>query len=286
MKSWCFIACFVFLYTSGVTGQGLSGQWEGQIKLGSARKAPLLQLRLEWMNGDSAAFGMLYTRGYNEGTVFGCDYIVTGGRQGNTWLLRAVDVQRKVDIEMADCLQFHYLRFNGGTSDTVTTLQGSWVWVGGEALPLQLRKTAAEPSYLLEEEIDDWLRRRHDGYDAAGMRFPPEQRWKQVVKQVVTPETEVVLELRAKDSTATDSMQVLVNGNEVISPRVLRMQTLRIRLQLPDDSDQELQVVNRSLRPSVNRVVVTLRTGTSTETLELECTGSRTPVLRFRRKGP
>lgn len=277
------MALFLFFALSGLA-QLPGGQWEGTLKLGVNRNAPTLNIRLELVAGDSSSYAVLYTRGVDRGELFGCDYFLVGGPSDNNLLLRAVEVERALNVGLPACANFNYLLLTAPAQhDTVTS--GRWYWSDGSFLNLQLKRTDTIISEAAVDEVDDYYRRRHEWYDSMGLRIAPADRWRRVVYRRTTAEQEVIVELfAAENRERTDTVSVYLNEKQVVQPRVLTATPLRMRLQLPTDSEQLLYIVNESAENSRIPFRIRLTIAGLSEWLYFETTGTLHPTLLLLRK--
>lgn len=282
MKAAAFIALFLWL-AAGAAAQLPGGQWEGTLKMGTNRNAPTLTVRLELVAGDSSSYAVLYTRGVDRGEIFGCDYFLAGGRVGNNLQLRAIEVERALNVGLEACANLNVLMLSAPASnDTVCT--GRWFWADGSHINLQLKRTDSVISEAAIDEIDDYFRRRHELYDSLGLRIPPAERWRRVVLRRATPEPEVLIELLAVDNRQNDTVSLYLNEQQVVLPRQLSATPFRLRIQLPVDSEQQLFIANESA--GISRIPLRIRVtvGGVSEWLDVEATGTQHATLLFVRK--
>lgn len=283
MKAFASIALFLLFAVTGLA-QLPGGQWEGTLKLGVNRNAPTLNIRLELVVGDSSSYAVLYTRGVDRGELFGCDYFLVGGPNGNDLRLRAVEVERALNVGLAACANFNYLLLAAPAQhDTATS--GRWYWSDGSYLNLQLKRTDTVISEAAVDEVDDYFRRRHEWYDSMGLRIASADRWRRVVYRRTTTEQEVIVELfAAENRDRNDTVSVYLNEKQIVQPRVLTATPFRMRLQLPADSEQQLYIGNESAGTSRIPFRVRLTIAGVSEWLNFETTGTLHPTLLLLRK--
>lgn len=282
MKAFVLVALFLCTPTANFS-QVPGGQWEGSLKLGAGRNAPTLHLRLELVTADSASYGVLYTRGVDRDDLFGCDYFLMGGPAGNNLQLRAVEVKRALQVGPEACANFNYLQ--------IATMPGNdsvgnarWYWMDGSYRNLLLRRTDSVVSASALEDMEDYFRRRHEFYDSLGLRLPPVERWQRIVYRLATTAPEILVEIAATPGSTGDTVSVYLNETLVVQPRSITQIPFRMRVQLPADSEQQLNIVNESV--TKNRIPLRLHVvekGAGTW-LDVETTGTRHATLLLLRK--
>jgi hypothetical protein len=87
---------FLFLSFLGFAfsafAQNYTGVWEGHFYL--RNKKHKMNVRIEVTEKENELVGVISTRGFENNTSYGCDYIVSGWVEKNKLILRRKNVQR------------------------------------------------------------------------------------------------------------------------------------------------------------------------------------------------
>lgn len=177
---------FCFLsFVSSTVAQNYTGVWEGHFYLSNKKRK--MNVRIEVMQKEKELVGVISTRGFENNTAYGCDYIVTGQIVKNKLVLLRRNVQR--GILMNDCASFISIELTLDKTDTAGAAKAKWFWTNDNKEAFGLKKTAALISEIAKEEIDDADRMRID------KKENPEQ-----VKQLHWPKTIPIDQLKVNNS--------------------------------------------------------------------------------------
>ncbi len=153
------LRALLFLFFLGfafsATAQNYTGTWEGHFYLKKKRK---MNVRIEVMQKEKELVGVISTRGFENNTAYGCDYIVAGQIVKNKLVLYRTSVQR--GILMHDCASFSIIELTLDKTDTATAAKAQWFWTNDSKETFGLKKTAIEISEIAKEEIDEEERKR------------------------------------------------------------------------------------------------------------------------------
>ena len=233
------------LLTSQLSAQNLQGVWEGKLNL-NEKGSKYLNVRLELMQEDSSLFGLLYTRGLEKNTIFGCDYFVTGLRVNNTFYFKWQKVQRSVAMKETDCQTFDRLKLNFKQKDSVRKLDGFWIWQSGQEDFVSWNKVSDSISDMATDEISVYVNNLYELYEKSGMMLPVNERLPKKVFDIEVDSSEVIVEFSTIDSSKYDSIAVFFNGNKIAESQSLLRKTLRVRLQSIPIGVNDMMVVSQS----------------------------------------
>lgn len=282
-----FFSLLLLLVLSGsaVQSQEFSGQWEGQVRYIRGSTGIVLNTRLELLQSANFVYGILYSRGAEKGTVFGCDYFVQGTLVNNKVKLTVASVQRHVSMEKDDCYALDYVQLQ--VKDSITA-NGEWAWVEEPSKLFALHKTSASISFSAEEEITGYFQDRMRVFDSLGVILAPVERLRFMDRKLTVPESTVILELRSVDTLQGDTLSMYMNDEQVVSPRNIGRNPLRVRLVLPDSGDVELLFVHENKVRPVARIRVGVRVNSKVDYYELELTGTKNLLwlLEYKKEGP
>lgn len=233
------------LLTSQLSAQNLQGVWEGKLNL-NEKGSKYLNVRLELMQEDSSLFGLLYTRGLEKNTIFGCDYFVTGFRVKNTFHFKWQKVQRSVAMKETDCQTFDRLKLNFKQKDSVRKLDGFWIWQSGQEDFVSWNKVSDSISDMATDEISVYVNNLYELFEKSGMMLPVNERLPKKVFDMEVDSSEVIVEFSTIDSSKYDSIAVFFNGNKIAESQFLLRKTLRVRLQSIPTGVNDMMVVSQS----------------------------------------
>ncbi|HEX4958852.1 MAG TPA: hypothetical protein VFV46_11790 [Lacibacter sp.] len=227
------------------TAQQKNIVWQGKMRLqGGAAKE--LSLRLELVNEGMQCIGVLYTRGADKGSVFGCDYIVAGIYLNNLFDLKQVKVIRSVAIRSTECDQFEKIAVSTPAPDSFRNVSGRWVWKSGESIELKLVKM---DETISDQSIDEFTTYREElfkTYEEKSVVLLPAERWGQMIFQTEVDSTDLVVDIAGTEAGSSDSIQVFLNGDAVTNSYPLASGQLRLRIKAMSKGANELTVVNTS----------------------------------------
>jgi hypothetical protein len=229
---------------SELDAQSLTGVWEGEVLLGEGRKNKM-SLRLELLEQNKICYGILYTRASQKGTVYGCDYILSGQATKTSLQLKKVNVQRSVAMSSDECGMMNYLLLLFSDTDS-SSLSGNWGWASGITSTVKCKKVSNEISPLAVDELTDYRKGIFEFYETQKLFLEPEERMNLLLMNMDVDSSDFTVELRTDELFATDSIDVYVNDELVSSKHPLSVKPLRIKLQGFPAGENELLIVNRS----------------------------------------
>ncbi len=198
------------------------------------------------MQEDSSLFGLLYTRGLEKNTIFGCDYFVTGFKADNRYHFKWQKVQRSVAMTEKDCQTFAQLKLNFKQKDSVTKLDGFWIWQSGQEDFVSWNKVSDSISDMATDEISVYVNNLYELFEKSGMMLPVNERLPKKVFDMEVDSSEVIVEFSTIDSSKYDSIAVFFNGNKIAESQSLLRKTLRVRLQSIPTGVNDMMVVSQS----------------------------------------
>lgn len=244
-----FLLFSALLFSLQLHAQKAEGVWEGTLFLNGSAKTPL-KIRMEIVEQDSSCFGILYSRGLEKNTIFGCDYFVTGFRNNNNISLKWQKVQRSIGMSNNDCRMFEQLRLNYRKKDTAQMLEGKWFWAEGRKEPISFIKVSDRISDMADDEISAYVKDLYEVYETSGLMLAVQDRFPKKVIDLPVDNNDVIVEFSTIDSSMHDSVSVYVNGKSIADHCNLMQKALRIRLKELPFGSNDLQVVNESVLQS------------------------------------
>ncbi|MEJ8843089.1 hypothetical protein WG954_11930 [Lacibacter sp. H375] len=239
------LRAFLFLiaigFSSTLPAQNLAGVWEGNFLLNGSKKQKM-SVRVELMETDGEYIGIVYSRGFDKNTSFGCDYLV-GGRlyDGKISLVRK-EVMRGVAMSKTDCAFFEELYLTVSKNDAGPQANGRWYWRGDEFDSFSAVKTDSVISEFTKDEIGDYIQDLYNQFEQRNILLKPENRLYQKFGELEIDSSDILLEFTSIDKSVHDSITVLFNGDVIANEHDLSKRPLRIRL--------------KELTPGVNDIIV------------------------------
>ncbi len=225
LRTLLFLSFLSFAFSA--TAQDYTGVWEGHFYL--VNKKRKMNVRIEVMQQEKELVGVISTRGFENNTAYGCDYIVAGQIVKNKLVLYRTSVQR--GIAMHDCASFSIIELTLDKTDTSTAAKAQWFWTNDSKEAFGLKKTATEMSEIGKEEIADEERKRIS-------RKENREKFKQIHWSETTTIDELQVNSKAivitvssveKDPKAT--LSAFVNGKMVALNSNLAKNVLVIRIE-------------------------------------------------------
>ncbi len=270
-----FTSIFIFCIYSISAGQDFYGQWEGHMRLSGGRKGTAMNIRLELIESGSVIYGILYSRGVSNQTVYGCDYFIQGVRNGDRIKLENTSLQRNVNVPVQECGNFESLELRLKSDSTATA---TWRWSDARVFPFALFRNDSVVSFSAEEEISEEFKKRAFRFDSLGIVLEPAYRFRQYIESVSVQEKNISIELYPVDSIHNDSISVYLNDEVVVTPVSIAQKPLRVKLVLPENGVMELVLVNESVINPKTRIRVVMKTSEHFSERIVTCTGAQNPL--------
>jgi hypothetical protein len=277
-----FIILFSILFCANVIAQQKQIVWQGKLLLkGSSAKE--MSMRLELVIEGGNCIGVLYTRASDKGSVFGCDYIVSGVNVNNYFNLQQIKVIRSVSINHSGCNEFEKLALSYQSNDSSMSLSGQWIWKSGELVKVNLLKIEDEISESALDEISGYRTELFKLYEEKSVYLPAAARMKHVVKQIEVDSTDLVVDITGATSGAGDSLQAFLNGEPITNSHAISVGQLRIRIKSLAIGENELTIVNTSAITSKLFLSIGFTQKGKKTTEGVEATFVRNPIFLLRR---
>jgi hypothetical protein len=275
-----FIALSFF---ADLSAQTLAGVWEGSFALRGSKKQKM-NVRVELMETDGEYIGVVYSRGFDKNTSFGCDYLV-GGRvyDGKISLIRK-EVLRGVAMSKTECAFFEQLYLTLPNNDAETILTGRWYWGNDDFDIFSASKTDSVISETTKDEIDNYIRDLYDTFEKRNVLLNPENRLYQKAGELEVDSSDILLEFSSITANIHDSIIVLFNGEEVASSNNLTKRPLRIRLTKTAPGLNDIIVISQSIAQNKLKIRLLVKQQQQTQEYVLEPGFIRNSLLLLKRK--
>jgi len=280
-KTLLFLA---LLFSFQLHAQKIEGVWEGTLFLNGNAKTTM-KIRMEIAERDSSNyFGILYSRGIDKNTIYGCDYFISGIRERNTINFKWQKVQRAVGMNEYECRMFELLKLGYRKKDSLQTLQGSWVWQDEREDAFSCTKVSDAVSDMAQDEISGYVKDLYEQYESSGILLAVEDRLPKKILELPVDSTDVIVEFSTIDSVKNDSISVYFNGNIIAEYHDLVRKPLRLRLKGMAAGTNDLLVVSASMvQPKLNiQMKITYRGELNAYTIQPGFTGNS--LVLFNRK--
>lgn len=207
-----------------------------------------MKIRMEIVERDSGNyFGILYSRGIDRNTIYGCDYFISGTKERNTVNFKWQKVQRAVAMNEYECQTFELLKMGFRKKDSVQILQGSWVWQDEREDLISFTKVSNAISDMAQDEISGYVKDLYEEYESSGILLAVEERLPKKILELQVDSTDVIVEFATIDSVKHDSISIYFNGNVIAQYHDLLRKPLRLRLKGMEPGANDMLVVSASL---------------------------------------
>ena len=249
-KTLLFLA---LLFSFQLHAQKIEGVWEGTLFLNGNAKTTM-KIRMEIAERDSSNyFGILYSRGIEKNTIYGCDYFISGTRERNTVNFKWQKVQRAVAMDKYECRMFNRLQLSYRKKDSAEVLAGKWVWEEGRRDDISFTKVSDAISDMAQDEISGYIKDLYEEYESSGVLLAVEDRLPKKILELPIDSTDVIVEFSTIDSSMHDSISVYINGNFIAEVHNLARKPLRLRLKELGPGTNDLLIVCASrVQPKLN----------------------------------
>ncbi|RXK62417.1 hypothetical protein ESA94_05255 [Lacibacter luteus] len=234
------------------------GVWEGSFFLQGDKKNKM-NVRLELMETDTELVGIISTRGYNKGTVYGCDYLVSGRMNQKGVRLIRKNVRRGVAMTTQDCSFFQRLELNFSNAGNDTLVNCKWIWANEEGDLFTAKKTDSAVSESAKEEVETYLEEVYTSIELAGIMLQPEERLYQKIAEIEVDSSELVIDISSVEKNINDSVTILLNDEPVAEAFSLYKKPLRIRVHKVQPGRSDIIVINQSQSKSKLSLQITVK---------------------------
>jgi hypothetical protein len=249
MQLRAFLFFITTVLSSTLLAQNLAGVWEGSFLLNGNKKQKM-NVRVELMETDGEYIGIVYSRGFDQNTSFGCDYLVSGRMYNGKISLVRKEVMRGVAMPKTDCAFFEELYLTVSKDDTGKQVKGKWYWRNEEFDFFSASKTDSVISELTRDEIVNYIRELYDQFEKNDVLLQPESRLYQKAGELEVDSSDILLEFTSIEGNIHDSIIVLFNGEEVAISNSLAKRPLRIRLTQLAPGVNDIVVISQSIAQS------------------------------------
>lgn len=283
MQLRAFLFLIAIVFSSTLLAQNLAGVWEGNFLLNGNKKQKM-SVRVELMETDGEYIGILYSRGFDQNTSFGCDYLISGRVNNGKINLVKKEVMRGVVMSKTECAFFESLYLTVPANDTVKQVKGKWYWRSEEFDFFSASKTDSVISELTRDEIVNYIQELFDQYEKNNVVLKPESRLYQKVGEFEVDSSEVLLEFASIEGNIHDSIIVLFNGEEVAISNSLAKRPLRIRIKETAPGLNDIIVISQSFAQNKLKIRLQVKQQQHTQEYTLEPGFIRNSVLLLNRK--
>ncbi len=220
-----------------------------------------MKIRMEIVEKDSSNyFGILYSRGIDRNTIYGCDYFISGTKERNTVNFKWQKVQRAVAMKGYECRMFELLKLVYRKKDSVQTLKGRWVWQNVQITSTEIRedhinftKVSDAVSDMAQDEISSSVKNPYHQYESSRVLLAVKDRLTKKILELPVDSTDVIVEFSTIDSSMHDSISVYFNGDFIAEVHNLARKPLHLRLNGMGPGTNDLLIVSASLvQPKLN----------------------------------
>jgi hypothetical protein len=278
-----FLFLITILLSSLLPAQNITGVWEGSFLM-NGRQKQKMNVRVELMETDGEYIGIVYSRGFDQNTSYGCDYLV-GGRiyDGKISLVRK-QVMRGVAMTKGDCAFFEELFLTIPKSAAETRINGKWYWRGDAYDAFSAVKTDSVISDLTKDEIGDYIQDLYSQFEKNNVLLQPENRLYQKVSELEVNSSDILLEFTSTDNNKHDSISVFFNGDLIANEHDLSKRPLKVRLKELPQGSSDIIVISQSVAQNKLNIRLIVNHQQQSHIYMLEPGYIRNSLLIFKRK--
>jgi len=243
-----------------------------------------MSVRVELMETDGEYIGIVYSRGFDKNTSFGCDYLVGGRMYDGKISLTRKEVMRGVAMSKTDCAFFEELYLTVTKTSSPAQASGRWYWRGDAFDSFSAVKTDSVISEFTKDEIGDYINELYNQFEVNNVFLKPENRLHQKVAQLEIDASDVVLEFTSPDKNKHDSIAVFFNGDMIANQHDLSQRPLKVRLKELPAGLNDIIVISQSVAQNKLRIRLLLKQGGITNEYLLEPGFIRNSLLLLKRK--
>lgn len=243
-----------------------------------------MNVRLELFEQDSAFVGIINTRGFNQNTVYGCDYVVSGTTQGSKLKLRQKALRRGVAMSNEDCLWFRELDLTIQKTGIGEQVSGRWIWMNEEGDAFTAQKTQDSASEITRDEIAAYVEETYRIYEEKNVLLAPSDRLNNKVATLPIDSSDIILDFSSAVPSVHDSIAILFNGEPIADFHDLNKKPLRIRLKALPVGNNEVIVISQSVTQNKLNVLVEIRYRGNSQQFTLHPGFTRNEVLFLQRE--
>lgn len=283
MQARAFLLFTAIIFCSTLLAQNITGVWEGSFLM-NGRQKQKMNVRVELMETDGEYIGIVYSRGFDQNTSYGCDFLV-GGRiyDGKISLVRK-QVMRGVAMTKGDCVFFEELYLTIPKVATETRINGKWYWRGEAYDAFSAVKTDSVVSDLTKDEIGDYIQDLYSQFEKNNVLLKPENRLYQKVGELEVDGSDILLEFTSTDNNKHDSIGVFFNGDLIANEHDLSKRPLKVRLKELPTGLNDIIVISQSVAQKKLNIQVNVKQQDQSHVYVLEPGFIRNSLLLFKRK--
>ena len=283
MQLRAFLFLIAVVFSSTLPAQNLTGVWEGSFFLNGNKKQKM-NVRVELMETDGEYIGIVSSRGFDQNTSFGCDYLVSGRLYNGQISLVRKEVMRGVAMQEIDCAFFEELYLTVPKNDPGKQVKGKWYWRSEEFDFFSASKTDSVISELTKDEIVYYIRELYDQFEKDNVVLKPESRLFQKAGELEVDSSDILLEFTSIEGNIHDSIIVLFNGEEVAISNSLAKRPLRIRLKETAPGLNDIIVISQSIAQNKLKIRLQVKQQQQTQEFTLEPGFVSNSLLLLKRK--
>ncbi len=243
-----------------------------------------MNVRVELMETDGEYLGIVYSRGYDQNTSFGCDYLVSGRMYNGKISLVRKEVMRGVAMPETDCAFFEELYLTLPKNDPGKQVKGKWYWRSEKFDFFSASKTDSVISELTKDEIVYYIRELYDQFEKDNVVLKPESRLFQKAGELEVDSSDILLEFTSIEGSIHDSIIVLFNGEEVAISNSLAKRPLRIRIKETAPGLNDIIVISQSIAQNKLKIRLQVKQQQQTQEFTLEPGFVSNSLLLLKRK--
>lgn len=247
LRAFLFFIFFTFCLT--LFAQNITGMWQVGFALAGEKTIREINVRVELMEGEGEYTGVIYTRGLDKNTVYGCDYVVAGRLRLHDGVVSLVrkSVVRNVGIVESECEFFDRLELVLPYRGEAKKLKAYWYWQDAKFESFSITKKAAVVSEIAKEELDTYKQAMYESFENNNVLLLPKNRLPKIVAELDVDSSDITIEFSSVEQSPNDSIEVSINGKVIRRNHDVSKKTLRLQMKPVADSINRIVVISNSV---------------------------------------
>jgi hypothetical protein len=249
MQLRAFIFLLFFIFCSALVAQNITGMWEGSFGLADVKTVQEIKVRVEVTVSEGEYTGIIYTRGLDKNTVWGCDYVVAGHLRLHDGVVSLVrkSLIRNPGIAESKCEFFDKLELVLPYRGEAKKIKAYWYWQDGRFESFSITKKSAVVSEIAKEELDTYNIAMYESFEKNNVFLLPKKRLHKIAAELEVDSSDIMLEFSSVDQDLHDSIEISINGVVLRRNHDVSKKTLRLQMKPVADSVNKIIVISNSV---------------------------------------
>lgn len=243
-----------------------------------------MNVRIELIEQEGGFVGVINTRGFDKNVVYGCDYIVTGTKDGQSVNLKRKNVRRGIAMSDEECVWFQSLNLRLQQTGKSEELKGAWVWMDESRDQFTAVKSQDSVSEVTKDEITAYVEETYRIYEENNVMLPAADRYSNKIADIHVDSGDIVLDFSVDTVSVHDSITVVFNGQPISAFHDFKKTPLRIRLRELMPGINDIIVISQSVAQNKLKIRLDVKYHGKSQQFTLHPGFTRNEVLFFHQK--